>query len=292
MTHFYDQFTYTMEIRGYAEVTKKAYLAHLQNFFRFAKKTPGECGYDDVRRYLHFLIVQRKLSSQYINVSYSAIRFFYETTLRRKWDMKQVPRIRRKRNIPNVLTEDAVEHLLGSITNLKHRAMLATAYSSGLRVSELMHLRVCDIDSSNMRLYIRRGKGGAPRTAILSNRNLLLLREYWKAYRPTDWLFPGPDPKKPLSNRTVQRIYKDAVARAEIEDGGSIHTLRHSFATHLLNQGENLNTIRELMGHSNLLSTSVYLHVTKAQAMGLKSPQDNWQRGGHSEKPEEAHHED
>jgi len=277
MNHFYDQYMYTMDIRGFAEITKKTYLQHLQLFFKSVKKAPGECGYDDVRKYLHYLIKIRKLSSQYINIAYSAIRFFYETTLRWKWDMKHIPRIPRKRPVPRVLTEAAVKALLDKTENIKHRAMLSTAYSSGLRVSELMHLRVKDIDSANMRIHIRRGKGGAPRTAIMSKANLLLLREYWKEYRPKEWLFPGQDPSKPLSNRTVQHVYNAAVKRAGIEDGGSMHTLRHSFATHLLNRGENINTIRELMGHASLTTTTMYLHVTQAQAMGLKSPQDMWQ---------------
>lgn len=289
MNHFYDQYLYTMEIRGFAEVTRKTYLKHLELFFRFSNKAPGECNYDDVRKYLHHLIKFRKLSSYYINIAYSAIRFFYETTLRWKWEMKHIPRIPRKRPVPRVLTEAAVKALLENTLNLKHRAMLSTAYSSGLRVSELMHLRVTDIDSANMRIHIRRGKGGAPRTAILSKSNLLLLREYWKEYRPKEWLFPGQDPKKPLHNRTAQHVYNDAVKRAGIVDGGSMHTLRHSFATHLLNRGENINTIRELMGHASLTSTTIYLHVTQAQVMGLKSPQDMWQEeSGKKEDPRDA----
>ena len=288
MNHFYDQYLYTMEIRGFAEVTKKTYLKHLELFFRFSKKAPGECGYDDVRKYLHYLIKIRKLSSYYINIAYSAIRFFYETTLRWKWEMKHIPRIPRKRPVPRVLTESAVKALFENTVNLKHRAMLSTAYSSGLRVSELMHLRVTDIDSANMRIHIRRGKGGAPRTAILSKTNLHLLREYWKEYRPKEWLFPGQDPKKPLSNRTVQYVYNEAVKRAGIVDGGSMHTLRHSFATHLLNRGENINTIRELMGHASLTSTTIYLHVTQAQVMGLKSPQDMWVEESAKEGPRDA----
>lgn len=288
MNHFYDQYQYTMDIRGFAEITKKTYLNHLQLFFRFTKKAPGQCGYDDVRKYLHHLIVARKLSSYYINIAYSAIKFFYESTLRWKWEMKHIPRIPRKRPIPRVLTEAAVKTMLEKTVNLKHRAILSTAYSSGLRISELMHLRIKDIDSANMRIHIRRGKGGAPRTAILSKANLLLLREYWKEYRPKEWLFPGQDQNKPLSNRTVQHIYKEAVMRASIEDGGSMHTLRHSFATHLLNHGENLNTIRELLGHASLTSTTIYLHVTQAQLMGLKSPQDMWVEESAKEDPRDA----
>jgi site-specific recombinase XerD len=116
----------------------------------------------------------------------------------------------------------------------------------------------------------------------------MLLREYWKEYRPKEWLFPGQDLKKPLSNRTVQYVYNEAVKRAGIVDGGSMHTLRHSFATHLLNRGENINTIRELMGHASLTSTTIYLHVTQAQVMGLKSPQDMWVEESAKEGPRDA----
>ena len=125
MNHFYDQYLYTMEIRGFAEVTRKTYLKHLELFFRFSNKAPGECNYDDVRKYLHHLIKFRKLSSYYINIAYSAIRFFYETTLRWKWEMKHIPRIPRKRPVPRVLTEAAVKALLENTLNLKHRAMLS-----------------------------------------------------------------------------------------------------------------------------------------------------------------------
>jgi integrase/recombinase XerD len=276
MQTYLDQFTISMDLRGYAEATKRSYLNNLKFFFRFIDKDAKDSDYKDVRRYLHYLIKERRLSAEYLNSVYSAIKFFYETTLCRDWNMKHIPRIKKHPPLPTVLSVQEVKRLLEVTENLKHRALLSTAYSAGLRVNEVTHLRIKDIDSTNMRIHIRRGKGGKPRTTILSTANLLLLRQYWRVYRPVEWLFPGTALGMPICNETAWKVYHLMSKKAGIQDAGSMHTLRHSFATHLLNDGENLNTIRELLGHKSLTTTSKYLHMTDSKISHLKSPLDSW----------------
>ncbi|WP_189032920.1 tyrosine-type recombinase/integrase [Paenibacillus albidus] len=164
--------------------------------------------------------------------------------------------------------------ILEATRNLKHKAILTTVYSAGLRVSEVAHLQMTDIHSENMRLLVRQSKGGKDRYSILSNHNLLLLREYWKTYRPHHWLFPGIPDTKPISVRTIQSVFKHSLLAAGISKEVSVHTLRHCFATHLLNRGASILQIKELLGHADIQTTSMYLHLTHAQVLGLKSPLD------------------
>ena len=263
-----------MELKGFSEATQKAYLAQIRHYERFSGKHPAACGYDEVRAFLHHEIKVRKLSSSYVNIAYGAIKFFYQTALCREWNMQYVPRIKQKRFLPTVLTLQEVEQVIDSVSNLKHKAMLTVCYTSGLRVSECTHLKVSDVHSDNMRLYIRSGKGDKDRYSILSHRALKLLREYWKVYRPKDWLFPGAIKDMPISVRTLQAVFKDAITACGITKAVSIHSLRHSFATHLLNKGANILQIKDLLGHGDIQTTTRYLHLTNAQVLGIKSPYD------------------
>lgn len=263
-----------MELRGFAASTKKTYLSHIRRFAEFSGSHPAACGYDEVRAFLLHAITVKKFSSEYVNSAYGAIKFFYRFALCREWDMHHVPRAKRKTFLPAILSKQEVEQVLSCVHNLKHRAILSTIYSSGLRVSEAAHLKVSDIDSNNMRIFIRQAKGFKDRYSILSSRNLALLREYWKQHRPTVWLFPGADSSNPISVRTIQAIFHDAVIAAGITKNVSVHSLRHSFATHALNAGAELLQLKELLGHSDIQTTTRYLHLTHAQVLGLKSPFD------------------
>jgi integrase/recombinase XerD len=263
-----------MELRGFARSTQKTYLAHLIRFREFCGKHPNSVGYDEVRAFLHHAISVKKLSSSYVNSAYSAIKFFYQSVLCREWNMLHVPRMKKSFKLPTILTPPEVRHIINATSNLKHKAILSTVYSAGLRVSEAAHLQISDIHSHNMRILVRQAKGNKDRYTLLSEKNLLLLRQYWKAYRPNHWLFPGIPFTKPLSTRSLQEIFKQARIAAGISKECSIHTLRHCFATHLLNEGADMLQIKELLGHADIQSTSVYLHLTDAQVLGLKSPLD------------------
>jgi len=168
-----------------------------------------------------------------------------------------------------------VRNVSSAYVNSAYRAILSTIYAAGLRVSEAAHLKVSDIDSGNMRILVRQSKGHKDRCTILSQNNLLLLRQYWNSCRPIDWLFPGMPDTKPIAVRTIQSVFKQSLSAAGLGQNASVHSLRHSFATHLLNQGDDILQIKHLLGHADIQTTSLYLHLTHAQVLGLTSPLDH-----------------
>jgi len=210
------------------------------------------------------------------------LKFFYETTLKRDWEGFRIPKGKMGRRLPIVLSQQEVEALFGAIKNLKHRAILMTIYSAGLRISEALHLRLSDIDSQRMTIRIEHGKGNKDRYTLLGKRNLDILREYWKKYRPRDWLFCNPSRKKPLSTNAVRRVFYKALRKAGIKKHAIVHTLRHSFATHLLEAGTDLYHIQHLLGHTNPKTTAVYLHLSRKELTKVTSPLDLLEN---SEKP-------
>lgn len=274
MTKLREQYTRDLELKAYSLKTRKSYLAHVASFSKYFGKSPDLLGTEEIKDYLHYVITERKLSKSYINQAYSALKFFYETTLGRDWEMKSIPRVRRDKKLPQVFSREEVRAILDNTTNLKHRAILSTIYASGLRVGEAVRLQLADIDSTNMQINVRLAKGNKDRITILSEANLKILREYFKYYRPKHWLFPGADKTKPLSVRTVELVFADSKAKAGIVKPGSIHCLRHSFATHLLDAGTGVHYIQSLLGHASIRSTSIYLHVTSTKVRTIKSPLD------------------
>ena len=274
MLDYLEKMMVAMELKGFSNSTMGTYLAQIRHFAEYCGKHPAACGYDEVRSFLHHGIKIKRLSSSYVNIAYAAIKFFYQSALCRDWNMHIVPRVKCKRFLPTVLTLEEVEQIIQSVSNLKHKAMLTTCYTAGLRVSECTHLKVSDINSDNMRIFIRQGKGFKDRYSLLSERTLKLLRDYWKVYKPKDWLFPGVPDSNPISVRTLQTIFKHAAKACGITKDVSVHSLRHSFATHLLNDGANILQIKDLLGHGNIQTTTQYLHLTHAQVLGIKSPYD------------------
>ncbi|BBH20427.1 putative integrase/recombinase y4qK [Paenibacillus baekrokdamisoli] len=274
MQDFTQAMTVSMELRGFAKSTQRTYLAHIQRFSQFCGKSPISFGYEEVRAFLHYAITVRKLSSAYVNSAYGAIKFYYQSVLCLDWNMQHVPRMKKNSSLPIILTAPEVLRLLDATSNLKHKAILSTIYSAGLRVSEAAHLRISDVDSSNMRIFIHQSKGNKDRYSLLSEKNLLLLRQYWKSYRPSSWLFPGMSAAAPISTRTIQSVFKQSLLASSISKDVSVHTLRHCFATHLLNNAASILQIKELLGHADIQTTSMYLNLTHAQVLGLKSPLD------------------
>lgn len=263
-----------LEIRGYSPKTVKSYSKYLSRFLLFCNKPVHSLSEEDVRSFLHYL-VSLKLSTSYINGSYSSLRLFFLYILKRPFNMTNVPRIKNAKKLPVVLSFSEVMKIIDVTTNLKHKTLLLTTYSAGLRVSETSRLKVSDIDSSNMQIHVRGGKGNKDRYTILSNTNLQILRTYYKAYRPKDWLFPSSShPGMALSSRTMQKTFKESVKKAGILKPVTIHTLRHSFATHLLMQGTDLHTIQKLLGHKNLNTTTLYLHLAPTKILSVVSPLD------------------
>jgi site-specific recombinase XerD len=231
-------------------------------------------GDEEIRAYLYSLMEERKVSQSVLVQTYSALKFFFEKTLQKQWNAFRIPRCKQRRKLPGVLTREEVESILSATKNLKHRAILMTIYSAGLRIGEATRLKVSDIDSGRMMIRVNEGKGLKDRYSLLGERNLEMLRRYWKAYRPSEWLFPGRNASEPVSTSAIQRVFKASLEKAGIKKKASVHTLRHCFATHLLESGTDLYYIQRLLGHKSAGTTSVYLHITGKDIGKIKSPID------------------
>ena len=269
-----DRMEMDMKLRRFSPKTISCYLACMRNVAIHFGKSPAELGDEEIRSYLHYLIEERKASQAVISQSYSALKFFFENTLQRPWNGSRIPRSKQRKRLPGVLSKEDVESILSATKNLKHRAILMTVYSAGLRVGEVTRLKVSDIDSKRMTIRVNEGKGLKDRFTLLGERNLEALRSYYKAYRPSDWLFPGRSPSEPVSISAVQRVFKASVHKAGIKKKASVHTLRHCFATHLLDSGTDLYYIQRLLGHRSASTTSVYLHITGRDISKIRSPID------------------
>ena len=228
-----------------------------------------------VQRYLLHLLDERKLAHSSCNVMCSALEFFYRVTLKRREVEFCLPRPKVPLRLPQILSREEVAALFEQTTNLKHRAFLMTTYAAGLRLLEACELKVGDIDSDRMTIRVECGKGAKDRYTRLSPRLLVELRRYWIAHRPTLWLFPGArDAERSLPAHTAQRIFYAVKDRAGITKAGGIHALRHAFATHLLEAGEDVHTIQRLLGHGSLSTTARYFHLAQKHLSGTASPLD------------------
>jgi integrase/recombinase XerD len=222
---------------------------------------PGQLGPAEIRAF-QVRLIESKASWTQFNQAVCALRFFYRVTLPRDFAVEHIPFAKTKKKLPTVLSVDEVRRLLGAVTNIKHRAVLSLIYATGARLSEATHLQVGDIDGARMTVHIRCGKGGKPRMVPMSAALRELLRAYWLVERPCGYLFPGVTPDRPLHDNSVQKVCARARLRARIDKPASVHTLRHSYATHLLELGVDLRTIQKLLGHSSLSTTAIYVHVT------------------------------
>lgn len=264
-----------MELRGFSPKTVTVYLKGVKAISKFHSLPPENLTYDHVREFLHDAITVRKLSRSYVNSNYSAIKFFFEITLGHEWNMTDIPRVKHPSKLPIALTPKQIDALFKSIDNLKHKTILVICYSGGLRVGELLNLKISDIHSDTMRIRIRDGKGLKERYTILSKGALDLLRIYYKQYQPKDYLFQNHSTGERLTTRTIQMVFQSKRDLLGFPKEATIHCLRHSFATHLLLSGTNIMVIQKLLGHSKLSTTTVYLHLTTADVNKAISPFDS-----------------
>ncbi len=263
-------------LRGLSGNTRESYHTHARLFLTFCGHPVDSLGTEDIRRFLTFLLTEKHLNPVTVNVYSAALRFLFAVTLNRPLNYIQIPRAKCHKALPPVLTRTEVAALLAAATDVKHRALLCTIYGSGLRVSEAAALHVGDIDSLAMRVLVSGGKGNKDRYTLLSQTALIALREYWRAYRPhhaDGWLFPGSNASGHITSAGIRFAFHAALTRSGIQTHASIHTLRHCFATHLLEDGATLLQIKELLGHASLHSTTVYLHLANLTA-GIQSPLD------------------
>ncbi|KZL89227.1 tyrosine-type recombinase/integrase [Clostridium magnum] len=263
-----------MELKGYSTITTKYYLTHVSNFSKFYNKSPLLLGEKEICGYLHYCITEKHLTIGSVNSINAALKLFYTKVLNKSWDINTIPRMKERRRLPVALSPQEVKAIFDATDNIKHKAILMTTYSAGLRVSEVCKLKIKDIDSKNMQIFIRQGKGKKDRYSLLSKANLKILREYWKKYKPKEFLFSGRYRTDAITPRSVQRIFEKARKKAGITKNATVHTLRHSFATHLLDAGTDICYIQRLLGHTRITTTTIYLHLRRMDLLSVKSPLD------------------
>jgi integrase/recombinase XerD len=263
-----------MAVRNLAQNTQSAYLQQIGAYARHFNRRPEDLGPEEIRAYQVHLTQTRRLSASSVSVATGALRFLYKVTLKRSWAVEEIPMPKRPFKLPVILSREEVMHFLDSVESIKHRAILMTAYAAGLRISEATHLKVTDIDSQRMMLRVDQGKGRKDRYVMLSPRLLEVLRAYWKAVRPKVWLFPGDWPGQPITRGAVEQACHKAHRASGIAKPVTAHSLRHAFATHLLESGADVRTIQLLLGHRSLATTSRYLKVATSTVCATPSPFD------------------
>lgn len=267
------KFKYWMREKRYSENSQRVYCDALNVFFGFFHDKPiHKIGNRDIVRFMHEYILKNSYSGTYQNQIINAVKLFYRKNLNHEICIEEIERPRREHKLPNVLSKQEVAKILSVHWNTKHKSMLSLIYACGLRRSELLFLKPTDIDSGRHLLIIRNGKGKKDRVVPLSGKIIQMLREYYKRYRPVQWLFEGDKPGVQYSEGSLQQVFKQALKKAGIKKPATLHWLRHSFATHLLESGTDLRYIQELLGHKSSRTTEIYTHVSEKSLQNIKSP--------------------
>jgi integrase/recombinase XerD len=271
-----EKFKHWLLSRRYSDSTIKTYTEALKSFLIFYNEKPvAEITNDDVIRYNNEYILNNNLSASYQNQIVNAIKLFFTTVQETKIELDKIHRPKRAKLLPNVLSKEEVKLILNAHSNIKHKTMLSLIYACGLRRSELLHLKPADIDSKRGIVIIRQGKGKKDRIAPLSDKILVMLRDYYGTYKPSTWLFEGQNSGESYSEYSLQSVLKQALNKVGITKPVTLHWLRHSFATHLLESGTDLRYIQELLGHNSSKTTEIYTHVSTKSIQQIKSPFDD-----------------
>jgi len=269
-----DRMIRELQLRRYAAATQKAYLEAVQGLAKHYLIAPDRLTAEQVQDYLLYLINERKLQWNTVNTVLSGLTFFYTQTLKRPDIALAMPARRTPHRLPDIYSAEELQRLFAAAPAGKPRTVLMTAYGGGLRVSEVVRLQVTDIDSQRRMIRVTRGKRNKGRYTLLSERLLAELRAYWKVERPQPWLFPSRDPQRPMTDDMARIFFNQAKAKAGIHKRGSIHALRHCFATHLLEARVDLRTIQILMGHASITTTAYYLQLTRKTLDRTQNPLD------------------
>lgn len=265
-----------LQSKRYSESTIKTYSEALKTFLQFfSEKSLEQIDNQDIIQFNNAYILKNKLSAAYQNQVVNVIKLFFKTMEHKAIDVSLVHRPRREHTLPNVLSKEEVKMILEALTNIKHKTMLSLIYSCGLRRSELLNLRPQDIDSNRHLIFIRQAKGKKDRIVPLSEKILILLRNYYKTYQPKTWLFEGQFKDTPYDERSLASVLKRAVEKTNINKPVTLHWLRHSYATHILEAGTDLRYIQELLGHKSSKTTEIYTHVSTKNIQNIKSPFDD-----------------
>lgn len=264
-----------MRLHGYAERTRKSYVNAVKVLAKHYGRSPDKLTQEEIRGFFLYLIKEKHSSQSTVTIYLSAIKFFYEKTLNRDWPTLNLIRSRKKRKLSVVLTFEEVNELISDVNTRKIRTCLTVIYSCGLRLSEGTHLRVCDIDGKRMQIGIRNAKGGHDRNVPMPKKTLKILRSYWSKEKPQTWLFPSKVKAGPICDTTVQIAFKKVLRESDINKDASVHSLRHSFATLLLENGVSLRVIQLILGHKSARTTAIYTHLTKKISDALNSTLNN-----------------
>lgn len=263
-----------MKLKAYSWQTQKLYKNHLLRFISFVDKDLDKVENSDIKRYILFIIENDKHSKSFIDQAVSVIKLLFKEVLSKPDVTTNIPRPKKDNKLPNVLSQSEVLQILQAANNEKHKTILFLIYSAGLRVGEVVRLKLEDIESARMLVRVNMGKGSKDRYTLLSHTALEQLRKYYKLYKPEGWLFAGSKIGDHITERTVQRIFENCCTKAKLNKDVSVHTLRHSFATHLLESGVDLRYIQELLGHASSKTTEIYTHVTQKNISEILSPLD------------------
>jgi site-specific recombinase XerD len=264
-----------MQIRNLSPHTQDSYLQQVSQFARYFGISPAELCPADIRTYQVYLTNERKLAASSILIAVSAIRFLYKVTLKREWTFEEViPTCKKPQRLPMILSPEEVLRFFSCVQGIKHRAILTVCYAAGLRVSEAVRLQPTAIDSQRMVIRVEQGKGQKDRYVMLSPKLLDVLRSYWRAVRPTEWLFPGDRPGQPITTSAVEVACQSARRLSGIAKPVTPHSLRHAFAVHLLESGTDVRTIQLLLGHRSLATTARYLRIATSKVCSTSSPLD------------------
>ncbi|MCO1604652.1 site-specific tyrosine recombinase/integron integrase [Desulfosporosinus nitroreducens] len=268
--------TEELKLKGYSEETQKSYLGHIRRFLLYSNKDSNLLSKEDIRKYLMYLLDEKEKSHSYANQVISAIRFLFINILRKEIEIfDNILRPKKEHKLPDILSSEEVQRILNSVKNVKHRMILLLIYSAGLRVSEVVRLKLNNIDEDRMLIHLRQAKGHRDRYTILSPVALKSLKDYIRIYQTKEWLFSGEKEENHLTERSVQKIFEVACFKAKITKKVSVHSLRHSFATHLLERGIDLRYIQEILGHQNSKTPEIYTHVSKKSIANIRSPLDS-----------------
>jgi len=263
-----------MQLRGLSPHTQAAYLMRVTLFARFCNKHPDHLGEKEIREYLLHLVNEQHASYGVVTQTYYALRFLYRITMKRPWEVEQIPCLKKPERLPVILDKEEVKRVFAATANLKHRTMLMLAYSAGLRVSEVARLKIADIDTTHMTVRVQQGKGKKDRYTILSKVALETLIAYLRRYRPTAWLFPSVIPGRPITAGSIMLVIRAARRRSGLTKPATMHCLRHAFATHLIEEGTDLHRVQLLLGHKSPRTTALYLHVSRKNLSEIISPLD------------------
>ena len=274
MPEFHQKLTDAIRIRHFSLNTEITYLSTLKQLYAHYNISPEHLSKQQVQDFLLYLVTERKLSWKTCNTMACGLRFFYRAVMDKSDYVFYIPFARKQQTLPDILTREEVECLLSAVAIPMHKMALTAIYSAGLRISEAVNLTIHDIDSKNGVICVRQGKNKKDRYVPLSSRLLLELRDYWRAYRPTYWLFPGQNPSRPIHVRSVRYIFSAAKAKVGIKNGATVHGLRHAFATHLLEAGTDILDIKQLLGHNSIASTLRYIQISKKRLSTIQSPFD------------------